>query len=687
MARRLVQAYAALGVLCAVAVATPPPALAAPGWTDPIDVAEGNHSADDSAEVAMDAKGDTMLVWAQSNGANTVIEADWRPAGGAFGTPVTLSLPSVNSYNPTVAMDPQGDVTVAWLSFFDAHKVVDIAWRPAGGVFSSTSAKPLINEESEPPVVAMDSLGDTTVAWVVYNGGYGVVEAASRPAGGTFGKPVELSTSGLNATVPAIAMDPRGDTTIAWILNNSIPKPEPPYLTQVATQDAGASFGAPTEFHLNHDYYPSVAMDSRGDTTVVWGRYEEAHELETTEVSTRTAGSESFEEPVVIYSKPSSEVEARTTQYKVAMDGAGDTTIAWASHFSGMRVSTRPAGGSFSEAIVLSSPNLVAEQAAVAMDEQGDSVVAWAGAGEAGHFPLGSTKPAGGAFSTPVFLSSTGDLASPEIGLISPVSVAIDAQGDAVSAWMSSNGTRDVFQVAGYQATGPELEALEAPAEGQTDTALAFSVSPLSLWSTIASTTWSWGDGSTNTSGTSVTHAFNAPGAYHVSVSATDAFGNLTNATRTITIQASPAIHVNPKTTLIPPKSKPKAREAVVSAFTPLFVTKAEIGGSTLGLFVGIASVGGARPGDTIVVRCIAGCQRPLHEIVHVRKHHHSHRTISISPPLLVYRTTRIEIDLLAHGRVARFVQYHFVRTGNTLIAHPTHKGCLSSTRRPRSCP
>jgi hypothetical protein len=261
--------------------------------------------------------------------------------------------------------------------------------------------------------------------------------------------------------------------------------------------------------------------------------------------------------------------------------------------------------------------------------------------------------------------------------------------------WSTSNGTREFIRVAGYQATGPSLEALQAPTEGQAGTPLAFSVSPLSVWSTVASTTWSWGDGSPNTSGTDATHAYDAPGTYQVSVSATDALGNTTNATRTVTIQAAPTLNPNttnkPKTTPTPPKSKPKpkpkAKEAAVPVFKPLFVTKAAIGGSTLGLFVEIAAVGGAHARDTIVVRCTTGCQHPLRETVRVGKHHDARGTVAISPPLVVSATTRVEIELLAPGLVARFVQYRFIRAAGKLIAHPTHRGCLSPAGRARSCP
>ncbi len=705
MARRLVQTCAALGISYVVTMVTPPSAFATHSWLSPSIVAEESASASDAAAVAMDAKGDTLLVWVQENGTNSVIEADWRPAGGAFGTPVTLSSASRYASSPVVAMDPRGDATVAWVVHLSLaqpayyyESFVEAAWRPVGGVF--TRAKTLSGENAEAPVVAMDAKGDATVAWAWNNNGFYEI-VASRLAGGTFGEPTSVSGfSFADARMPAVAMDQQGDATLAWKVNRTETS-EITYLLQMATQPAGASFGPPGGFSLD-PYHPAVAMDSNGDTTVVWASYDAEHKTSAIEASTRTASSGGFEAPVILSGLSSDESETSAIQPQVAMDAAGDTTVAWASS-EGMRITTRQAGGSFGKPLELLKGSLLAESSpVVAMDDRGDGTVVWVEGGVAGTFILGSTKPAGGTFGAPIFLATSSPSVPESPGL--PVNVAMDSQGDAVSAWVSDNGTNDTVEVAGYQAEGPQLEALQTPIEGRAGATLEFSVSPLSIWSSVASTTWSWGDGSSNTSGTSVAHVFDAPGAYQVSVSATDALGNVTSATRTITIQAAlansnhaseppppefppsePPLSLAPAKP--PTKRTPATPQAVVPVFTPLFATRASTGGGPLGLLVEIAAVRGARSGDTVLVRCIAGCQRPLREIVQVRRHHNAHGAIVISPPLLLRQTTRIEVELLARGHVARFVMYRFIRTPRGVIAEVVHKGCLPSAGRPGACP
>jgi hypothetical protein len=690
MARQLVQTCAALGIMCALgAGASVPSASATPGWVGTSSLSEAPNGKHPQVAVATDAKGDTLVVWCQSVGASETIDAAWRPAGGTFSEPVEVSPTGDSAYHPVVAMEPQGNAIIAWLSrsigSYEDEGYAEARSRAADG----TLGTPVVLSqypESEDPAVAMDSEGDGTVAWLQYTGGGREVEA-SIFADGRFSKRSVLSTrnpgsEGITATSPMLTSNFRGETAITWSAAEAdqTGRPTSHYFMQLMRRSSGNVFGPAIDLLSECEGSPTVTMDAGGDVAMTWTRGG------IVEAATLASNSATFDAPTVLSNFNTRLEGILNTQPTVAMDAAGEALVTW---LSGTQPIAAILGGPLGEPVELAKAGAKASAPATAMDAQGDSMTVWIGEGgnhEGIPMVEGSARPAGGHFNPPLSLPTNGNVTT-------PIQVAIDSQGDAVSAWSASNGTRESIQVAGYQTTGPRLEALQAPTEGQAGAPLAFSVSPLSVWSTVASTTWSWGDGSPTTSGTDVAHVFDAPGTYQVSVSATDALGNVTNATRTVTIQAAPTVHTNPEPTpTLPkpepqPKPKPKAKEAVVPVFTPLFATKAAIGGSTLGLFVEIASVRGARAGDTIVVRCTAGCQRPLHETVRVRKHHNARGTIAISPPLVVSQTTRVEIEVLAPGRVPRFVQYRFIRAGGKLIAHPTNRGCLSPTGRSRSCP
>ena len=82
-----------------------------------IDLGTGASSASRNVSVAMDEEGD-FVVGFQATG--QTIQAE-RFAAGAKGSPLPLQLaatpepnPSVNGLNPSVAMDPEGEVAIAW---------------------------------------------------------------------------------------------------------------------------------------------------------------------------------------------------------------------------------------------------------------------------------------------------------------------------------------------------------------------------------------------------------------------------------------------------------------------------------------------------------------------------------------------------------------------------------------------
>jgi PKD repeat protein len=66
---------------------------------------------------------------------------------------------------------------------------------------------------------------------------------------------------------------------------------------------------------------------------------------------------------------------------------------------------------------------------------------------------------------------------------------------------------------------------------------LSFSVSPLDVWSSLALTTWSFGDAAT-AEGVTVSHAYSNPGVYQVGVTSTDAVGNSASSTAKVTVFA-----------------------------------------------------------------------------------------------------------------------------------------------------
>jgi hypothetical protein len=84
----------------------------------------------------------------------------------------------------------------------------------------------------------------------------------------------------------------------------------------------------------------------------------------------------------------------------------------------------------------------------------------------------------------------------------------------------------------------PSLTAVAVPSSGTAGQGVGMAATASDRWSGV-SLGWNFGDGGTAAGG-AVTHAFAGPGAFNVTVTATDAVGNATRATRPIAISPGP---------------------------------------------------------------------------------------------------------------------------------------------------
>ena len=207
-----------------------------------------------------------------------------------------------------------------------------------------------------------------------------------------------------------------------------------------------------------------------------------------------------------------------------------------------MESSYRPAGGSFpSTGAKLSGTDSLPELPELAVDAEGNAYAVWtrtdSSTSPATHNLEASARPAGGSFATPVTLESVnGTTGSP----LSP-QVAADGLGDAAAVWTDSHNSTESVLATGYDGAGPQLRNLSVPSRGTVGHPLGFSVSPVDVWSSPASTRWNFGDGST-ANGASVIHTYNRAGIFNVSVTSTDSLGNSSTATGTVTVPAGPSL-------------------------------------------------------------------------------------------------------------------------------------------------
>ena len=500
-------------------------------------------------QVVLDAQGDATAVWSEWDGDDTVVESSYRPAGEGWQAPVDISeasgavvlVPGEHGADyPRVAVDSDGDVTVVWERTTGVDEtVIQAASRPAGGAWQAPVdvSEPSVTASDEEPWVAADERGDLTAVWKRE----GVVQSALRPAGEGWQAPVDVSEPGVEALTPQAAADAAGDATAVWMV-----QVEGRLLPRTAYRPAGGDWGAPTDIADGEEGGdPQIALDAHGDTLVVWTDNGGGAALRG---AYRPAGGE-WQAPVAI-SAGGEEVQFP----RLALDAHGDALVAWggdtgaAGGYERVEVAYRPAGGGWEAATALSEDGGNASPGAVAFDQQGNAVVIWQRQSGSADAIQAAYRPAGGAWEASARLSEPGTSSFDPMAVLDAEGEATAAQGDATAVWASSSGgchepprgkcadpTVETVEAAGFDAEGAPAKDLQAPATGVVGTPVALSASAKDAWSPELE----FGDG-TSAAGVSATHIYAKPGDYTITFSSTEVLGYRGSTRQTIVIEPAP---------------------------------------------------------------------------------------------------------------------------------------------------
>jgi hypothetical protein len=498
------------------------PAASVPTWLEPENLSTvGGESA--LPVVAFNAEGDLGAAWFHHEGGHTVIQAATRPAGGSWSAAQTISATSPNAQGAQVGVDAAGDVTVVWEQGELETFVIYEAELPAGGSWTTPVAISSPTGNSRVPALAVAPTGEATAMWTEEEAGETRIRSSWRADGGSWSTPIWVDSATFLAWSPQLAVDAAGTVTAAWEQFDGTD-----YVVQSVTRPAGGGWSAVHDFlpATTHEYLssiPDVAVNASGDAVIAW-RDEIEGEGTTVEAATRPAGGE-WTEPAQLAS-----LGTEFLYPKVGIDEAGNATAIW-SHKSGgvwtVEAAEASSGGSWTSPTAISESGPHIFNFDLAVTPEGEAVAGWE-RNDGSNFRIESAVHArGGSWSTPEKRSAAG------VNSENP-NVAVDGSGDAALAWERFEGSKPYIQVAGYDA-GPQLSELSIPENGTTGEAVDFSVSPSSVWSSVAGTSWAFGDGE-EAEGTTASHAYSGVGGYEVTVTSTDAAGAHTSAVGSLVV-------------------------------------------------------------------------------------------------------------------------------------------------------
>jgi hypothetical protein len=265
-----------------------------------------------SPQIAFAPDRTATAIWRRSNGANSIIQAATRPAGDAFGAAVDLSAAGGNAVGPQIGIATDGTPTAVWYRFNGTHNIVQAKTSIGAPVDLSGPGENAVN-----PQIAFAPDGTATVVWYRFNGFDQIVQAATRPSGESFGAAVDLSASGGDAVGPQISVAPDGTATAVWYRSNGTQN-----IVQAATRPPGGSFGAVVDLSATGQTAsdPEIRLAPDGGATAVWTRSNGTNDI----IQAASTAQPRARIGKVSVTGPARVKRGKTSAYKVRIANSGD---------------------------------------------------------------------------------------------------------------------------------------------------------------------------------------------------------------------------------------------------------------------------------------------------------------------------------------------------------------------------
>ncbi|MGB7684656.1 MAG: hypothetical protein WBL45_02625 [Solirubrobacterales bacterium] len=276
--------------------------------------------------------------------------------------------------------------------------------------------------------MAIDASGEAIAIWETREN-ESFIQSVSRPPGGTWSRPVDISKRKAGALSPKIAIDPRGGAVAVWFAGSG-------ETVQGAERPSGGTWSQPTNLsRRRHEAgFPRLAVNTDGEAVVVWSD-RKGRSFGAIQSVSRPAGGEWSNIQNLATAPGSRRSTLAYSEPEVALDVAGEAVVVWERYLSDkdavIQSAMRSPGGTWSKPTEISGKGNVG-QSFVGIDADGDAVAVWVVVtGNDKNPPLtvqGATRPSGAAWSDPADISAKAQ---------EPVQakVVVNPAGKAVAVW------------------------------------------------------------------------------------------------------------------------------------------------------------------------------------------------------------------------------------------------------------
>jgi YD repeat-containing protein len=186
-------------------------------WGGAVLLSNGSSTAANNPQIALDGSGNAFTIWRQGG---SLFERYYSVSAQSWSAQATLSVRTNTISAPSLSVDAAGNAVVAWIQSNGTTPVVyatrysasSSTWSTPVAVESSTATLPT----AQGTVVTAINGAYTSVGWLQVNGSQNAAYASSL-TGSTWSTPTLLSpNNGIAAATPSISLDAQGNVDLVW---------------------------------------------------------------------------------------------------------------------------------------------------------------------------------------------------------------------------------------------------------------------------------------------------------------------------------------------------------------------------------------------------------------------------------------------------------------------------------------
>jgi hypothetical protein len=233
-------------------------------WTSPTIITSGADY-DVEPSIAVDKQGKVWVAWKGWRTVNQNVNSNIfaRYYDGSWSSRMTVTSDLHDDGDPVVIADTSGKVWVAWSSNRNGNW--DIYSIYYDGTWSELIPVTTDSDDDLAPTITRDADGNIWVAWHSWRNGNGDIYACYHDGMG-WSAEVQLTSDLNNDIMPSLSADPTGQVALAWMSN------------RYGNWDVFASFYDGSSWsssqqitsNLSNDYEPASLFDQSGNPCVIW---------------------------------------------------------------------------------------------------------------------------------------------------------------------------------------------------------------------------------------------------------------------------------------------------------------------------------------------------------------------------------------------------------------------------------